>query len=307
MHMDREASRDQARHTLEGLVAARRVPGIQYAVVDAEGICFEFNGGLADIGARLPVTAQTTFMAASSTKVITAAAVLQLVQQGKVALDAALSDYYPHHPYGDQVTVRRLLNQSAGIPNPLPLRWLHPVEAHASFDEEAALQAALRRAPKPAFAPGSKYGYSNLSYWLLGKVVEQASGEPYCAYLRGHLFAPLGIAPVELDCVLPDLAHHAAGYQKKYSLLGLFLYLMMDRRLLAGSEAGRFKLKPVYMNVLPMAVSMRRRVGWRAFSKTNCAPRRGCSTCLRAPSSSPPNRTTRAATWVRRWAGTAAR
>jgi CubicO group peptidase (beta-lactamase class C family) len=60
--------------------------------------------------------------------------------------------------------------------------------------------------------------------------------------------APLGIAPHELDCTIPDLTGHARGYQRKYSFLGIFLYLMMDRKLLDGSEARRFRLKPVYMN-----------------------------------------------------------
>lgn len=239
---------EQLRSELDRLVSQGRITGLQYVVVDKQGIRFEYYGGLRDIGARLPVTAETTFMAASSTKALTAAAVLQLVQQGKVDLDKSLSAYYPHHPYGEQVTVRRLLNQSAGIPNPLPLRWLHTVEEHTNFDEEAALQAVLHKSRSLAFTPGEKYGYSNISYWLLGMVIRQASGQPYCDHMRTHVFEPLGIPQAELNCLIPDLARHARGYQRKYSLLGLFLYLAMDRRLLEGSEAGRFRLKPVYMN-----------------------------------------------------------
>jgi CubicO group peptidase (beta-lactamase class C family) len=239
---------DLVQRDLAQRIAAQEFPGIQYVVVDAQTTRFEFYGGRRDLGADLPVTADTTFMAASSTKVVTAAAVLQLVQRGQVLLDESLSAYYPHHPYGEAVTVRRLLNQSAGIPNPLPIRWLHTVEAHPTFDEEAALQDVLRKHATLAFAPGDKYAYSNISYWLLGKVIEQASGMSYGDYVRAHIAAPLGIPTAELDCTIPDLTRQARGHQQKFSPVGLFLYAVMDRSLLDGSVAGRFRLKPVYMH-----------------------------------------------------------
>lgn len=241
-------SDEQARAVLDRCIEDRRIPGIQYVVVAKEGIVFEYCGGLRDIRAVLPVTADTTFMAASSTKVLTAAAVLQLVQQGRLELDTSLSAYYPKHPYGDQITIRHLVNQSAGIPNPLPIRWLHTVDEHATFDEEQALQAALHKSPSLAFPTGEKYGYSNISYWLLGMAIQQASGQRYCDYMRSHVFEPLGIAQTELDCTIPSLPRHARGYQSKYSFTGVFLYLTMDRRLLDGSDTRRYRLKPVYMH-----------------------------------------------------------
>ncbi len=233
---------------LDRLIEAGTIPGMQYLVLDAQGIRFEYIGGHRDLTAQLPVTADTTFMASSSTKAVTAAAILQLVAHGQVQLDASLSSYYPHHPYGHEVTIRHLLNQSSGIPNPLPLRWLHPVEEHATFDEAHALQSVMREHPRRRFTPGARYAYSNLSYWLLGAVIEAVSGQSYRDYLRQHVLAPLGAAPAELDVLIPDLRQHAHGYQHKYSPLGLFLYLMMDRRVLAGTEAGRFRLRPMYMN-----------------------------------------------------------
>jgi CubicO group peptidase (beta-lactamase class C family) len=233
---------------LDRLTQKQKIPGIQYLMLDAQDIRFEYYGGQRNIGAQLPVTPTTTFMASSSSKVPTAAAILQLVEQGKLELDAPLSRYYPDHPYGDQVTIRRLLNQSSGIPNPLPLKWIHSAEIHQSFDQAAALKTVLNKHPKLAFPPGDKYAYSNISYWLLGAVIEQVSGQSYCAYMRQHVFTPLGAGPEELSCLIPDPAQHAQGYQKKYSLLGLFLYLMMDKALLAETEAGRFRIRPVYMN-----------------------------------------------------------
>ncbi|MBI1881667.1 MAG: serine hydrolase [Chloroflexi bacterium] len=66
--------------------------------------------------------------------------------------------------------------------------------------------------------------------------------------MRQHIFDPLNTSPEEMSCLIPDPAHHAQGYQKKYSLLDLFLYLMMDKALLGETEAGRFRIRPVYMN-----------------------------------------------------------
>ena len=233
---------------LDRLIQTHAVPGIQYLVIDAQGIRYEYYGGHSAIATGLPVTAETTFMASSSTKVLTATAILQLVEQGKVDLDMSLSTYYAKHPYGEQVTLRHLLNQSSGIPNPLPLKWLHRVEDHAAFDEVAALQAVMRTHARLGFSPGTQYAYSNISYWLLGMVIEAVSGASYRDYMRQHVFAPLGAAPADLDGLVHDLTRHARGYQPKYSAMGAVLYLMMDRTLLGATEAGRFGLRPVYMN-----------------------------------------------------------
>ena len=233
---------------LDRLIQARAIPGIHYLVIDAQGIRFDYAGGYRDIGARLPVTAETTFMASSSTKVLTAAAIMQLIERGTVGLDACLSTYYPDHPYGDEVTIRQLLNQTSGIPNPLPLKWLHAAEDHAAFDEAQALDAVVRRHPKVGSTPGARYAYSNISYWLLGAVIEAVSGHSYREYMCRHVFGPLGAAPAEIDVLIPNLARHARGYQPKYSAVGVFLYLMMDRTLLGATEAGQFGLRPVYMN-----------------------------------------------------------
>ena len=238
----------QVRERLDRVVQAHHLPGIQYLVSDASGVRFEYGSGWRDIGAKLPVTAETTFLASSSTKPLTAAAVLQLVERGEVGLDHSLSAYYPAHPYGDGITIRQLLNQTSGIPNPLPLRWLHGIEEHSSFDEAAALQKVLAAYPRLRSRPGERYAYSNISYWLLGKVIEQVSGLPYAEYMRRNIFEPLGASPAELNYVMIDIERHARGYQPRYSPIGLIVSLLIDRSLRERTEAGRFRLRPVYMN-----------------------------------------------------------
>lgn len=154
-------------------------PGIQYIVLNPKSTVFSYPGGWADVIASRPMQPSTTMMIYSMTKTFTAAAVLQLVEQGIVALDEPVTKFVSDIPYGNQVTIRHLLSQTSGIPNPIPLRWVHLVEEHAMFDEHAAFQKILAENAKLDFAPGKKYGYSNISYWLLGRIVEKASGSSY--------------------------------------------------------------------------------------------------------------------------------
>ena len=155
-------------------------------------------------------------MAYSMSKTITAASVLQLAGEGRIALDGPLNRYVDAQPYGPDVTVRQVLSHTSGIPNPIPLRWVHLAAEHGSFDEAAALDEVLRQHPRLAFAPGAKYAYSNIGYWLLGAVVERASGQRFVAYVNERVLRPLGIASRDLDYVIEDPAAHATGYLEKY-------------------------------------------------------------------------------------------
>jgi hypothetical protein len=113
-------------------------------------------------------------MAYSMSKTITATAVLQLVEAGKVGLDDPLERYVDSLPYGSSVTVRQLISHTSGIPNPIPLRWVHPAARHETFDENAALAAVLHDHPRLSFEPGTKYAYSNIGYWVLGTATHHA-------------------------------------------------------------------------------------------------------------------------------------
>src|SRR5512135_1256027 len=221
---------DRVRTHLDRLIARSRVPGLQYLVLDRERPVIEYSGGWADLRQRVPMTADTTMMAYSMSKTITAAAVLQLVGEGKVALDDPLERYHVT-PYGPGITVRHLLAHLSGIPNPIPLRWVHAAARHAGFDERAALDAELRAHPRAVSAPGARYRYSNIGYWLLGSVIERASGRPFTAYVAERIFAPLDIPPAALGYKIPDANRHARGYLEKYSIMNLAKRLLIDRQL----------------------------------------------------------------------------
>jgi len=246
--MDDRNAVQTARSHLDELVARARVPGIQYLVVSPEQILFEHATGWADIAGERPLRVTTTLMAYSMSKAITAAAVLQLVEARTVRLDDSISAYLEWQPYGPGVTVGQLLSHTSGVPNPIPLRWVHPAARHETFDERAALAAVLLEHPKLSFPPGTRCGYSNIGYWLLGYIVERASGEPFPAFVRDHVLRRLGTSPHELGYVVPDYRDHAKGYLERYSLLNLVKRVVIAKGLIGGYEKRWLHLEDHHVN-----------------------------------------------------------
>jgi CubicO group peptidase (beta-lactamase class C family) len=229
-------------------VAASKTPGIQYVVVDATRVVFEYEGGWADIRRRVPMDGGLSMMAYSMSKTITAVAVLLLVEAGKLGLDDALARYVEDSQYGPRVTVRHLISHTSGIPNPIPLRWVHAATQHATFDEGAALAEVLNRHSRLAFEPGTRYAYSNIGYWLLGRIVERTSGKRFPDYVSEHILRPLDITPQQLGYVITDPERHATGYLEKYSLLNLVKGFLIDRALIGDYDGRWLEIRSHYLN-----------------------------------------------------------
>jgi len=225
------------------------VPGLQYIVVSANQLLFEYAGGWADIEGQKAMTLDTTLMAYSMTKTFTAVAILQLLERGKLNLDDVIDRYLPNCPYsGHGITLRQLLDHTSGVPNPMPLRWVHLAEDDANFNEAEAFAVVLRENPDLAFEPGRKFAYSNIGYWLLGKVVEHVSGQSYPAYIRGNILDPLGLSSREMGFVIRDKPSHANGYLKKYSLMNLMKGFVIDSEFLGNYEKNWLLMKSHYLN-----------------------------------------------------------
>jgi D-alanyl-D-alanine carboxypeptidase len=246
--MDRLVTRDNLTNILDRF-AGSQVHGLQYIVVDDKGTLFEYAGGWADIRHHRAMTLDTTMMAYSMTKTFTAVAILQLVEQKQLGLDDEIDRYLPDIPYsGNHITIRQLLCHTAGLPNPIPLRWVHLAAEAASFDEDAALAQVLRDHSKLAFEPGQQFSYSNIGYWLLGKIVERVTDRSYPDYVRANILLPLGLAAQEMDFVIPDSARHANGYLAKYSITNLIKGFVTDRRFWGEYERNWLQLKAHHLN-----------------------------------------------------------
>lgn len=232
--------RDGLEDWLRRLVERGKTPGIQYAWADRNGAEGSYCAGWADLRERRPMTAATPLMAYSMSKVLTAHAVWRLAG---VALDEPLQRFVPGTPYGGEVTLRQLLKHRSGIPNPIPLRWVHPAAAHAGFDEGAALEEQMRRHPRLAFAPGTRRLYSNLGYWLLGRVVERVTGRRFTDFVEEEVLRPWRIGPDEIG-----YAGETRGYLERFSLLNLVRPWITDPWI-AGAREGRWvEIAPHYVN-----------------------------------------------------------
>ena len=237
---------NRLRERLDALLAARASPGLQYTAVNRSGERFTYAAGLADIGARTALTDATRLIAYSMSKTVTAAAVLKLAATGRLGLDDAAKRYVDI-PYGPAVTVRRLLCHTAGLGNPIPLRWVHRPEQHAAFDERAALRAVVARNARLAAAPGTRFAYSNLGYWLLGPIVEACTQRPFTEYVERELLAPLGIGAHELGYSL-DGTRTASGYLEKWSWLNLLKRFVIDRGYIGGYEGAWLEIRAHYVD-----------------------------------------------------------
>jgi D-alanyl-D-alanine carboxypeptidase len=232
---------------LDALIGSR-TPGLQYLIVNSEGPLFEYNGGWADILHQRPMDAATTLTAYSMSKTITAAAVLLLVEARAAGLDDPIEQYLDTSPYGAPITIRQLLSHTSGIPNPIPLRWVHPIARHQTFDENAALAGVLRKHRRLSFSPGTRHAYSNIGYWLLGEIVARVTGEAFTSYVNHHIFRPLAIRPRDLAYGVTDFIGHAQGYLEKYSLTNLVKRFLIDNELIGAYEGRWLRIEPHYLN-----------------------------------------------------------
>jgi CubicO group peptidase (beta-lactamase class C family) len=174
---------DEAAHDQ---IVAQHLPGLVVLVAGA-GTPVVRAYGNADIAGHVPVTADTRFQIGSITKQFTAACVMQLVEAHRLSLDDTLAAYVPSYAAARAVTIRDLLEQVSGIPE-----YLDSGDTMTAAQHPAPFAALLARiASKPlAFAPGTRWAYSNTNYLILGHIVELVSHEPWERYVREHIFGP---------------------------------------------------------------------------------------------------------------------
>ncbi len=167
-------------------IASGRETGVTLAIERDGKIKYERAYGFRDKERRLLATIDTSYEIGSVTKEMTAAAVLQLLEQGKISLDARLSTYLSDAPFGNEVTIRQLLSMTSGIPE-----YLNGPNLLAEVQTSTTPAHLLARiSGKPLnFVPGSQWQHSNTNYLLLGQLIERVSGEPYERYIAGHVLA----------------------------------------------------------------------------------------------------------------------
>lgn len=195
---------------VEEEMARRHVPGLSLAVVRNGKLVLARGYGKANVEHSIPARPGTVYELASVTKQFTAAAVMLLVEDGKVALDEPAAKYLADTPAAwKDVTVRHLLTHTSGIPS------YTNQPAFGQFprrDYTKAEIVSLVSGLPLEFQPGERFAYNNTGYFLLGMLIEKVSGREYEAFLRERIFKPLEMTSTRLNDRREVIPNRAAGY-----------------------------------------------------------------------------------------------
>jgi CubicO group peptidase (beta-lactamase class C family) len=216
---DTVASSEAIDTYVEGQMRRLKIPGASLAIIEGGEIVHLRGFGRARPGGDAP-TPQTPFFIGSLTKSITALAVMQLIEAGKIELDAPVQRYLPWFRVADpgasaEMTVRHLLNQTSGLPMVAGNAVLADLDDRPDATERQVRALATLKITRPV---GSKWEYSNLNYNVLGLIMEAASGESYADYVRDHIFIPLEMSLTYTSKAAAKQNGPARGHRHWFSL-----------------------------------------------------------------------------------------
>src|SRR5215213_6116440 len=198
------------------VMAANAVPGVVVLIRSRDQGDWSATFGTAEIGKDVPMSIEDHFRIGSNTKTMTSTVIMQLVQEGKLALNDPIGKFRPDVPNGANITIQQLAEMRSGL---------------YSYTLDAGFNETLDKNPQKAwtpdellniafthpanFAPGEKYDYSNTNIVLLGVVIEQLTGMSASKAFQERIFTPLGLThtslPVPTDSSIPE--PHPLGYQ----------------------------------------------------------------------------------------------
>src|SRR5688572_3804650 len=186
---------------------AQQIPGVSLAVIKNGEIVLARGYGLANVEHQVPVKPETIFQSGSMGKQFTAAAVMMLVEEGKLSLDDKITKFFPDAPdTWRNITVRHLLTHTSGITD-----YPQDFDLRRDYTEDELYQ---RIKPIPlAFQPGEKWSYSNLAYVMLGVLIHKVSGRFYGDFLQERVFRPLGMTTARVISEADIVPNRAAGYR----------------------------------------------------------------------------------------------
>ncbi len=215
-------------------VGAAGAPGVSVQVVRGRDTLVKAGYGLVDLEQRVPASAGTVYRIGSITKQFTAAAVLRLVEQHRIALDDSIAAYVPGLPAAwHPVTIRQLLNHTSGIPSYTDVgdRWRRRWGETMSTDTLVALTAR----DTMWFAPGTRWRYDNTGYVVLGMLLDQVTGQPYPTFIEEGLLRPLGLTHTYYCDDLRVIPGRARGYERVPDGWRNATYLSMTQPYSAGA------------------------------------------------------------------------
>lgn len=210
------AEADKIDDYVSGEMGRRHIPGLSLAIVRDGRITKAQGYGFANLELKARATKETVYEIGSNTKQFTAAAIMMLVEDGKVRLEDTITKYFPEAPEAWQgITIRHLLSHTSGIQNHVAVpHWLDVFRTNLAFETAPPRNELLKMFFKLPleFRPGETWAYDNTGYYLLGIIIEQVSGKSYWQFLDDRIFKPLGMNATRSTDPQPIVPNRASGY-----------------------------------------------------------------------------------------------
>jgi CubicO group peptidase (beta-lactamase class C family) len=237
------AAPEEVRAAITTMMRAAHVPGLSIAMVRAKRLLFADAFGVADLAAGTPATVDTSYLWFSMSKPVTATAALRLADEGRLDLDAPASQYVPFLRVRrtGQPTTRQLLTHTAGLANPLPIRWVHPAGAPAP-DARALLRRELARRRLVHHATGDAGRYSNLNYLAAAEVIAAAAGTPFPEYVREAVLVPAAMTGTGYGYLAGRPA--ARGYVRAPRVVAPLVRVVLPRGIVGDRHGAFVALRP---------------------------------------------------------------
>ena len=194
VHATLDRYEQELQPVLERLIREQRLPGFAIAVVEDNRLAYAAGFGVRNVTSPEDrITTRSLFHMASITKPFVATSLMQLVETGKVDLDAPVTTYLPYFRMADDryksITVRQMVTHTSGMPDVADYEWDKP-----QYDDGALERYVRSLGPlKLEFGPGERFKYSNMAFEILGDLIAKVSGETFDDYAQRHILVPLGM------------------------------------------------------------------------------------------------------------------
>jgi CubicO group peptidase (beta-lactamase class C family) len=196
-------------------MARQHIPGLAVGVYSRGRILLAKGYGLANIELSVPVRPETIFQSGSVGKQFVSAAIMMLVEEGKLSLDDSITKYFPDAPSTwKPILIKNLLSHTSGLSEYESLDRIGPKgEFYLRLDFTEDELARKIEALPIEWVPGEKWGYRNTNYVLLGILIHKLTGKPYAEYLAERIFKPLGMASTRLVSDRDVIPNRSSGYE----------------------------------------------------------------------------------------------
>src|SRR5882724_2386764 len=192
-------------------------PGCSLGVYKDSQILYKHGYGMADLNEDVLITPATVFHVASMSKQFSAASMVLLAQQGKLALDDDVRKYLPELPdFGQRITIRHLIHHTSGLRDQWALLGLAGWRYSQDLITDDDVMSVITRQKDLNFKPGDKHVYCNTGYTLLGLIVKRVTGLSLREFTTKNIFEPLGMTHTHFrDDHAEIIKHNAIGYEQE--------------------------------------------------------------------------------------------